>query len=62
MLRTPLWKTLLILAVSLWSVAYSLPTFVSADTLKWMQENLPPGFPKSSVNLGLDLRGRIMAC
>ncbi|MBK6895216.1 MAG: protein translocase subunit SecD [Alphaproteobacteria bacterium] len=57
MLRTPLWKTLLILAVSLWSVAYSLPTFVSADTLKWMQDNLPAGFPKSSVNLGLDLRG-----
>ncbi len=57
MVRIPLWKALVILAVAFLGVLYSLPNFVSAETQKWMTDNLPAGFPKNGVNLGLDLRG-----
>lgn len=57
MVRIPLWKALVILAVALFGALYSVPNFVSAETQKWMVDNLPAGFPKNTVNLGLDLRG-----
>ncbi|MCB1681648.1 MAG: protein translocase subunit SecD [Alphaproteobacteria bacterium] len=57
MLRTPLWKIILILAVSAFGILYTIPNLVGQDTRQWMVDNLPNGFPKSTVNLGLDLRG-----
>lgn len=57
MIRIPLWKTLLIFAVSLWGILYTLPNFVGDSGRQWMSDNLPAGFPKSTINLGLDLRG-----
>lgn len=57
MTRIALWKVVLILAVSVWGIAYTVPNFVGEAERTWMAENLPDGFPKSTVNLGLDLRG-----
>lgn len=57
MLYMERWKVYLILAICVWSLAYASPNLMSADTLSWMQKNLPSVFPTQNVNLGLDLRG-----
>lgn len=57
MIQTPKWKVVLILAVCFYGIAYSIPNFVSTPVYEWMVDNLPDGFPKKTVNLGLDLRG-----
>ncbi len=51
------WKIFLILAVCLYGFAYSSPNLVSSSVYQWMNESLPGGLPKKTVNLGLDLRG-----
>lgn len=53
MLKTPLWKIILILFVCLTGTFYALPTFLSDERL----ETLPDWFPKEQINLGLDLQG-----
>lgn len=57
MVRIPFWQAFIILGLTVFGVLYSLPNFVSTETRQWMVENLPAGFPKNTVNLGLDLQG-----
>lgn len=46
-----------VIIVCLYAILYSIPNVVNSSTREWMVENLPAGFPKQTVNLGLDLRG-----
>lgn len=48
---------MLIVAISILSVLYTIPSFVDAKTQSWLEQNLPGWAPSKSVNLGLDLRG-----
>lgn len=57
MLNIPRWKAVLILAVALFGILYSLPNVAGADVRNWMQANMPSWGPGKTVNLGLDLRG-----
>lgn len=57
MIQLSRFQIFLILAVCFYGVAYTVPNMVSEKTQSWMVENLPSGFPKNTVNLGLDLRG-----
>lgn len=57
MIQIPKWKIAIILAVCFYGIFYSSPNFVSTSAYEWMADNLPDGFPKETVNLGLDLRG-----
>ncbi|MCC6597957.1 MAG: protein translocase subunit SecD [Alphaproteobacteria bacterium] len=57
MTNIPLWKTILIVAVCLFGILYSLPNVVGTGGRTWLQSNLPGWLPNKTVNLGLDLRG-----
>ncbi len=57
MIHISRWKTILIILVSILSILYTAPSFVSEKTQAWLQTHLPAGFPQHAVNLGLDLRG-----
>lgn len=57
MIQVSRFQIFIIIVVCLYGVLYSLPNVVNHDTRQWMVENLPAGFPKQTVNLGLDLRG-----
>jgi preprotein translocase subunit SecD len=47
------WKVLLVLGVIAFSIVLALPNLFSAERL----QSMPSWFPKSQVNLGLDLQG-----
>ncbi|MEZ5825805.1 MAG: hypothetical protein R3C97_14025 [Geminicoccaceae bacterium] len=53
MLNYPRWKIILVSAVLLFGVAFSLPNLLERDTA----DGLPNWLPKSQINLGLDLQG-----
>ncbi len=53
MLDLPRWKVWSIIGVLLAALLFTLPNFLSQSVL----DSLPPGVPKSQMNLGLDLRG-----
>lgn len=57
MIHLSKFKVSMIVMVCLFGVLYTLPNIVSENTRLWMVANLPAGFPKQTVNLGLDLRG-----
>lgn len=57
MIQISRFKVFLILLVCLYGVFYTLPNVVGSETRQWMVDHLPYGFPKQTVNLGLDLRG-----
>ena len=52
MLKFALWKKLVVLAVLVWSIAYSLPNFLTLE-----QRERFNFLPWSTLNLGLDLQG-----
>lgn len=56
MIHIAKWKMLLIIAVSVLSILYAIPSFLN-DATKAKLENLPGILPSKSVSLGLDLRG-----
>ena len=47
MLDYPLWKKLMVLAISAWAILYSVVNFQAPDK----------GFISQRINLGLDLKG-----
>src|SRR5690348_8456135 len=52
-MRTPLWKSVLILGTCLIGLILTLPNFIPQGTLA----GLPGFFPKNRIVLGLDLQG-----
>lgn len=52
MRSVPLWKTLTIVLVSIWSLLYSLPSFMGGAPAWW-----PSWLPSQVVHRGLDLQG-----
>lgn len=56
MLHYPRWKIILITAVIVFGVLYSMPNLVGKDGREWMANNLS-FLPNKSINLGLDLQG-----
>ncbi len=57
MVRVPLWKVILIIAICVLSFAYAAPNVMSEKQLEWARANLPSWMPNKTVYLGLDLRG-----
>ena len=57
MLTIPRWKAVLILAVALMGILYSLPNMAGPELRTWLHANVPSWMPGKTVNLGLDLRG-----
>lgn len=57
MIHIERWKIILIILVSILSILYTIPSFVSVDTQNWLEKNLPAWAPSRAVNLGLDLKG-----
>ncbi|MGB4106321.1 MAG: protein translocase subunit SecD [Alphaproteobacteria bacterium] len=57
MLTIPRWKAVLILAVALMGVLYSLPNLAGPEARAWLHAHVPSWMPGKTVNLGLDLRG-----
>ncbi len=53
----PPWKIVLVIAVCVLSVLYSLPNALPQEARQWMQTSLPSWMPGKTVNLGLDLQG-----
>jgi protein-export membrane protein SecD len=52
----PRWKIILITAVIIGGLLFTLPNLVSKET-RWFLSNLPVPFPSETVSLGLDLQG-----
>lgn len=57
MIHIERWKIILIVLISILSILYTIPSFVSTDTQAWLEKNLPAWAPSRAVNLGLDLKG-----
>ena len=57
MVNIPNWKRVLIIAVCVLGILYSMPNVLPANITQSMQESLPSWMPGKTVNLGLDLQG-----
>ncbi len=57
MIHIARWKMVLIVAVSILSILYTVPSFLDQKTKDWLHAHAPAWAPTRAVNLGLDLRG-----
>ena len=57
MIHVPRWKILLVIAISLLSILYCVPTFLDKGTREWIKTSVPSWVPAHSIRLGLDLQG-----
>lgn len=57
MTYVPKWKIFLVVAISLLSILYCVPTVVDASTREWLKTSLPSWAPTKAIRLGLDLQG-----
>lgn len=57
MIYVPKWKIILVVAISLLSIIYCVPTFLDANSRQWVKENVPAWVPAHAIRLGLDLQG-----
>ncbi|MES1203978.1 MAG: protein translocase subunit SecD, partial [Pseudomonadota bacterium] len=53
MLRFARWRVILVVLGSIWALVYAAPNLIPEN----IRQSLPAFAPRSTVNLGLDLRG-----